>query len=65
MPSSLEGYFELMALCTEPADRGGAQISVSDFNEMMPWHLETLLEFKVSHRENVMQRSRPDNTVGE
>ena len=50
MPSSLEEYFELMALCTEPSDRGGAQIPLAEFNDMMPSHLDILIEFKVRHR---------------
>ena len=50
MPSSLEDYFESLAVVTEPLETGGAGLSVEEFNNMMPWHLDVLLDFKVSHR---------------
>lgn len=60
MPSTLEEYFELMALCTEPADRGGAQIPLAEFNDMMPWHLDVLIDFKVRHRSSKAKPSGED-----
>lgn len=57
MPSSLEEYFESLAIVTEPIENNGLGLSISDFNELMPWHLDILLGFKVECRTKETQTS--------
>lgn len=59
MPSTLEGYFEMAALVSEPRPYG-VGLSISEFNDMMPWHLDALLQFKAELVEKLRQ-ARPNN----
>lgn len=59
-PSTLEGFFEMAAMCIEEAPVGFG-LSLSEFCDMMPWHLDALLQFKVELRERVNEiRKGPD-----
>lgn len=58
MPSSLEEYFELMAMASEAAPCGFG-LSISEFNEMMPWQLDSLLVFKAELKEKIAEMKKP------
>lgn len=51
MPSSLKEYFEMLANLTEPKEMGGLGMSLETINEMMPWQLDALLNFKFELQE--------------
>ncbi len=59
MPSNLHNYFELMAIATEGCPIG-LGMSVMDFNSMMPWHLEMMLEFRKGVREQAKPKKNND-----
>jgi len=50
MPGTLEEYFELLAIVSEASPKGFG-MSISEYNELMPWHLEALLQFRKDLRD--------------
>jgi hypothetical protein len=51
MPGSLEEYFELLAFITRKDELTGVGVTPAEFNDMMPWQFELLLEFKRQQKE--------------
>lgn len=58
MPSSLEEYFELLAMATEAAPYG-LGMSINEFNDLMPWHLDSMFVFKAELKAKINEMKKP------